>query len=1135
MRTRDEHWFNSSQRGWGGWVLACTALLLMGTANTFAQSGRASISGGVVDPSNAVVPGAKIVVTNIDTGQSREAVSVDNGTYVIPLLQVGNYKATCSHEGFKTATHTGIVLTADDKATVNFSLTLGDATQIVEVVSGTELMNTSTGAIGQVVDQKTIAELPLNGRNPAELVTLAPGAVDGLKSGGFARQYYTTFPTESAASVNGGMQGSVYYMLDGGSNMDSYHNNAFPFPNPDATAEFRVLTNNFDAQYGFSPGAVVSIVTKSGTNAWHGDAFEFLRNGVLNARDFFATSRDTLQRNQFGGSLGGPILKNKLFIFGNYQGTTLRRTVQGGGIAGFVPNNKMLTGDFSDVCTNNGGTMSSTGTCSAAAGQLRDPDTGQPVPFNYFDPSTFSPVAMNFINLTLPRTDSPTGATPLTGRKNIQNFNEYTIKADYFLNEKNHISGRYYNNHYENPAFNSPGNMLLADRSWLAPYSSWSVNWASTITPTLVNNFVFSYGQLNSNSNPGYQTKDGGPVCVKCMGMNVEEYPTTPASLIMWTNGYWATQNTNYINRHNINLSESMTWAKGKHNIAFGVDYYHQYWELGTDWLADELMGFDGRFTGSDFSDFLLGKMSQFTQGGGEFSLMTGSLWAPYFQDSIKLKPNFTLNLGLRWEPYQAIVPSNGRMPAFRPGQKSTRFPNAPVGLVYPGDQGVGAGGTQNTYNNWSPRVSFAWLPGALRNTSIRASFGIFMAPAAFSSNNANADTAPFSPTFAIDPSFNGGKGIPFDDPWSVYAPTGYKTPVPPFASPGYVPPSDAAFILPVDVVTNYDPQYQLGRVQTWNLAIEHQFTPNTLIRAAYVGSQSYHLFSTNQSNPGIYNANPALNGQRLLYTDFANVNTSVAWGTASYNGLQLTFEKRWSKGFQFISNYSWSKGLDNVTSVSGGFGTGFTNPWDSTFDRGLSSTHFPQIWTSSGVYELPFFTNSSNKFVKGVLGNWEVTGIYRLQSGMPFSISGGGGNPSGTNLGRERADYTGQPLNVHQGAKGQWLQTYFNRAAFVPTATGTFGNSGRNIITGPGVNSCDLGIYKNIPIKDQFRVQFRMQMYNAFNRAHFDIPNNNPASSAFGQITSTWGYNAGSGGGQEQAQFGYPNRIIEFGLKIQF
>jgi hypothetical protein len=338
-----------------------------------------------------------------------------------------------------------------------------------------------------------------------------------------------------------------------------------------------------------------------------------------------------------------------------------------------------------------------------------------------------------------------------------------------------------------------------------------------------------------------------------------------------------------------------------------------------------------------------------------------------------------------------------------------------------------------------------------------------------------------------------------------------------------------------VDVVTNYDPQYQLGRVQTWNLSIEHQFTPNTLIRAAYVGSQSYHLFSTNQSNPGIYNADPALNGQRLLYPDFANVNTSVAWGTASYNGLQLTFEKRWSKGFQFISNYSWSKGLDNVTSVSGGFGTGFTNPWDSTFDRGLSSTHVPQIWTSSGVYELPFFTNSSNKFVKGVLGNWEVTGIYRLQSGMPFSISGGGGNPSGTNLGRERADYTGQPLNVHQGAKGQWLQTYFNRAAFVPTATGTFGNSGRNIITGPGVNSCDLGIYKNIPIKDQFRVQFRMQMYNAFNRAHFDIPNNNPASSAFGQITSTWGYNAGSGGGQEQAQFGYPNRIIEFGLKIQF
>jgi hypothetical protein len=945
------------------------------------------------------VPSAKIVVTNADTGQSREALSTDNGTYVVPLLLPGNYTATCSHDGFKTETRTGIVLTADDKVTVDFSLTVGESTQTVEVSAGADLINTSTGAIGQVVDQRTIVELPLNGRNPAELVTLAPGAVDGLKSGGFARQYYTTFPTETAASVNGGMQGSVYYMLDGGSNMDTYHNNAYPFPNPDATSEFRVLTNNFDAQYGFSPGAVVSIVTKSGTNSWHGDAFEFLRNEKFNARDFFASSRDLLKRNQFGASAGGPVIKGKLFIFGNYQGTTSRRTVAGGGTAGFVPNNKMLNGDFSDVCTNAGGTINGTsGLCSVAGGQLKDPDTGLTVPFNRFDPARFSPVAMNFENQAMPRTDDPTGATPFTGRSNIQNFHEFTIKPDFYLSAKHHISGRVYYNRYENPKFGGNGNMIIADRSWLAPYQSYSGNWLYTISPNLVNNLVFSYGRLNSFSQPGFETKDGGPVCGKCMGMNIEEYPTTPANLILWTNGFWATQNTNYINRHNINLSESVTWTKNKHTIAAGLDYYHTFWDLGTDWLADPLMGFDGRFSGSDFSDFLLGKMSFFEQGGGEFSQMTGSLWAPYVQDSIRLKPNFTLNVGLRWEPYLAVKPNLGRLPAFRPGQQSTRYPNAPEGLVYPGDAGVGDAGTRNTYNNFSPRLSFAWQPKALPNTSIRAAFGIFMAPGAYSSNNANADTAPFSPTFVINPGDIGGKPIPFEDPWSVFAPTGFKSPVPPFASPGYAPGSDATFVLPVTIVTNYDPNYQLGRVQTWNLSVEHQFAGNTLVRAAYVGSQSYHLFSSNESNPGIYNADPALSGRRLLYPDFGQITSRVAWGVASYNGAQFTFERRFSRGLQFTSNYSYSKNIDNVSAVSGGFGSGFSNPWDSSFDRGLSSVHFPHIWTSNGVYDLPGF-KGSNKFVQGVLGNWEVSGIYRLQSGRPFSITGGGGNQSGTNL----------------------------------------------------------------------------------------------------------------------------------------
>lgn len=878
--------------------------MFIGPAQTFAQSGRGTIGGSVLDPSSAVVPGAKIIVTNIDTGQNREAVSVDNGTYVVPLLPVGNYKATCSREGFKTETRSGITLTADEKATVDFSLSIGQASQSVEVTAGAELINTTSGAIGQLINARTIVELPLNGRNPAELVALAPGAVDGLKMGRFSRQYYTTFPAESAASVNGGRQGSTYYMLDGGSNMDSYHGNAQPFPNPDATAEFRVLTNNFDAQYGFSPGAVVSIVTKSGTNSWHGDGFEFVRNEKFNARDYFAASRDILKRNQFGASAGGKIIRDKLFIFGNYQRTISHRSVQGGGTAGFVPNNKMLNGDFSDVCGNAGGTIDSiTGICSKAAGQLKDPDTGVNVPFNHFDPATFSPTAMNFENQAMPRTDAPDGATPYTGRVNLQNFHEFTIKPDWYVSEKNHLSGRIFYDRYENPKFTGNGNMIIADRNWIAPYQGYAGNWLYTIQPNLLNNLVFSVSRLNTFSQPGFETKDGGPVCAKCMGMNVEEYPDTPANLIMYTNGFWATQNTNFINRHDVSLSESITWTKGKHTVVGGLDTVRQFWFLGTDWTADPLIGFDGRFSGSDFSDFLLGKMSFFQQGGGEFSQVKGNLWAPYIQDSIRVKPNLTLNLGLRYEPYLSFPATNGRMVAFRPNQQSTRFPNAPAGLVFPGDAGIGKGTTENLYRNFGPRISLAWQPKALPNTSVRAAFGIFLAPPQFSDFNGAADSPPFSPQFIINPSdnfLNPGKGIPFDDPWSVYKPTGFKTPFPPFSSPDFVPPSDSAFVLPVTLVINRVQEWQPAKTQSWNFSIEHQFAGNTLIRVAYVGSESYHIFNRTNKNPGVYNADPALSGQRLAYApNFGSLLTSVSWGTASYNGLQLSFERKFSRGLQ--------------------------------------------------------------------------------------------------------------------------------------------------------------------------------------------------------------------------------------------
>jgi len=1122
-----------------------------------AQEGRASINGTVTDQSGAFIEGATITARETATGQVRTAISADNGTYVLPLLPVGTYAMSCTRPGFATQTRSSVNITVDQKATVDFALTVGEVSQSVEVSGAAETINTTNGAIGQVISQTPIVELPLNGRNPAALVILAPGATDGLKSGVFTRQTFTTFPSEGGASVNGGRQGSAYYMLDGGNNMDNYGNLAMAFPNPDATQEFQVITNNFDAQYGFSPGAVVSIVTRSGTNSWHGDGFEFLRNDVLNARDFFAHSRDSLKRNQFGGSAGGKIIKDKLFIFGNYQGTIERYVVNGGSAA--VPSDAMLSGNFSSYLT--GKTSNACGTGGPSnltfdTGQVFDPDTarffpcpagsanaGQQVvvktPFagNQIPTSRFSPISLKFEDV-LPRSSDPFGVVTLAGRAASQDYKEFTIKPDWYLSPNHHISGRVFYDHFSHPLYTGNGNALLADRSWTAPFENYGGNWLWTIRPTLLNNVIISYNRLNTFSQAGFKTKDNKPVCFACFGVNVAEYPTTSPGIDWLSVGPWSefnlAQNTNAINRHNVSIADTVNWTHGKHMVVAGVNVLKQYWFEGTDWLALPLISFNGQFTGVDFADFLLGKASEFEQGAGEFNEVNGTSWAGFVQDTIRLKPNFTLNIGARWEPFFAFTPTRGRIPVFEPGVQSTRYAKAPTGLVYPGDPGVPSKGTPNDLSVISPRISIAWQPKFLGNTSVRSAFGSFAAPFEMSFYNHAADTAPFSPTFDFQPTTTGGPvvpggtPIPFADPWSVFAPTGGKSPFPPFASPNYTPPGSVEFIKPVFVQTSFAPSFKIGRVQTWNLSIEHQFAGNILARVAYVGSESYHLPNPIERNPGIYSTDANVNGLRVLHPDFGSILEYDSWVTASYNALQMTFEKKFSHGLQFNSNFTWSKSIDSASSSSLAFNGSIPNPFNLEFNRGISSLNYPRIWNNFWVYQLPGLTHS-NPFSRAVLGGWEFSGIWRLQSGDPFSIADGT-DPSQSHIGADRADVVpGQSLNVHQGSKSEWLNKYFNSAAFQRAAPGTFGNSGRNILQGPGVNNVDMGLSKNFPFKEHFRVQFRWEMFNAFNRATFDNPNASVTSGSFGRITST----KGSGAGYEQGLFGYPPRVMQAALKF--
>ncbi|MBS1852731.1 MAG: carboxypeptidase regulatory-like domain-containing protein [Acidobacteria bacterium] len=1083
MRVTNGAWKRRAQ--WSALLLfTCFA-----TSSLFGQSGKASIVGVATDGSGAVVHGVSITARSAETGFTITATSNESGTYSIPLIAVGNYSVTAQKDGFKTSVQS-ILLTADKIATVDFKLELGAVSEKVTVEANSQLIETETAQLGQVIQEKAITELPLNGRNPASLVLLTPGTVDVLSvPGAGAHQSYTTFPTETGASANGGRQGSTYYLLDGSYNMDNYHLLAAPFPNPDATQEFRVIGNNFDPRYGFAPGAVVSIVTKSGTNNWHGNAFEFLRNTVLNSRDYFSDGRDNLNRNQFGGSIGGPIKKDKLFVFGNYQGTREKRAVAG--TPTWVPSNAMLAGDFSALLDPE--------VMGANTVQLKDPETGLPFLDNQIDPTRYSAAALH-IEDSLPRSDDPLGKVFVRGYTAINNYNEFTIRTDYNLNDRHRISGRAFVNLFGQPAQSK--SLLNSDRSWDASWHNYNGSYTWTISPNIVNNLVGAYTKMNSTSVSGIRDKDGNRICYSQF-INVQDPPDSPCTIeALWTNNFGFGQNFNGIQRNTWTFSDSVNISKGKHLMVAGVDVLRQYWNLGTDWLALPIIWFDGTYTGNDFADFLLGKVGGYQQGGGEYQQIHATQFAPYFADQIKVTPNLTLSFGVRWEPFLAPTVPSGRIAVWSPGQQSTRYPNAPEGIVYPGDAGVPSGsGLRSTYNYFNPRLGVAWRPSFLKNTSIRAAFGIFSMPVDYGSWNHTGDVAPFSPSYSIIHNQAPYPDINFADPWASFAGTGGVSPFPPFSSPGYAPDASASYVFPVTMSAVFSPDYKMAQNQTWNLSIDHQFGQNWMAHAAYVGAQAYHMPVGVEHNPGIY-----ANGGLRAYSNFDSVFQSDTIGTSSYHSAQFTVDRKFAHGFQITGNYTYSKTLDTTSSGSLTFGSsGLYNPFDVRANRGISQLNIPHVVVVNFLYQTPELAGM-NGFARSFLGGWQLSGIWRAQSGTPITIYDYNNN-SGSNVGLDHADFkSGETAWSHRGDKSQWINQYFNTAAFTDNAPGTFGNTPRGIFQGPGINTWDLGMGKNWKLTEAYKLQFRWEMFNALNTPSFANPNNNLHSGNFGKITAMGG-----------------------------
>jgi outer membrane receptor protein involved in Fe transport len=1081
-------------------VIACGPLCLAQSSTS------ARLTGSVTDPSGAVVPNAQVVALNIDTSLSLTAKSDSAGNYAFNSIPVGNYKVTATAAGFEALVETGVQLTVGQSATLNLPLKAGGSSETVTVEGGADLINTTSADLGQTVDEATIHDLPLNGRDPGTLVTLSAGVTNELNSNASTLQTTNSFPNESGASAGGQRQGSTWYLLDGVSHMDTYLLLALPFPNPDATQEFRVISNNFDARNGFAPAAIVSIQTKSGSNRYHGGVFEFLRNGYFNAADYFSgpaygspKAVDPLHRNQFGAYVGGyvPHFKDKLFFFTNYQGT--RQTSQAETNVTFTPTQAERNGDFTAL--------------------LAGPNPiVLPAPFvgNKIDPSLYSPGAVKLL------ADIPVGQNAQTGQTNVAYpkqptvYNENTTRLDYDINDKQRLFVRSFVNFYTQTAETTPGNILVGIAGTKGTFLSEVLNHTWTINPTTLNTLAFGYIGYDLTTGTPVLDASGKPICLSQF-INVQDPPnecyledfnvsngdnnsySPTVGFTSFSSNPFKTKRTDY------SLTETFTKTIGRHTIAAGGDVFHRHHTESSLFVESPIINFDGHATGVPFADFLLGDAQGITQGAGEQNTTSQWMLGVYAQDQYKLRPNLTATLGLRWDPNTPAHVAGGRGADFVPGQQSTRFPNAPVGLVFPGDTGINDQLYKSSYGYFEPRIGIAWSPNP--TTAVRAAFGLFTTPMEDAFYQEIGDVAPFSPTYSL----GSNVVVPFDNPWTNFPGGGGlaagKSPFPPFAGPQQNPPSASTFAGAQNIPATFIPNLKLGVTQSWNLSLEQQFSKHDALHLAYVGSESYHQATTVDANPGVAvgaGVKPPSNNPRIN-PNFSGILQVQDGGTSSYSALQAGIEHKFSHGFQLQSNFTWSRTTDVGGSGDPTFESSVSDPYDVGHDKGLSSLNVPLVWVTYGNYKAPTF-EGRNFFMKNVLGGWQLSAIYTAESGEPFSINPGNGrNRSGFDVGQDLADRVpGVPLKVRRGGKANWLNNYFNQAAFVPNAYGTAGNAGKYIIDRPPIRTMDSAFIKNFNSFERVKTQFRWEMFNALNTPSFGAPSHSISNGNFGQIQSS-------------------------------
>ncbi len=1063
-------------------ALLLISVLLCLTAPAVAQYTTASFGGAVLDSTGAIVPDARVTVRNVDTGL-RQTTSTDAaGAFLFPRLPIGNYELTVDKEGFSTYVQTGITLTVNQSANQTVTLTVGEVSQNVRVEADAELIDTRSATTGQLINTRQVVDLPLNGRMAQSLVFLAAGTVDLTDRYCGEGCHGGVYPGTQTAGVNGAGPGQVNYQLDGAGHNDTYLNYNLPFPNPDAIAEFNLQSSNFSAEYGNAGGGVVNIVTRSGTNNFHGSAFEFLRNGALNARNFFAPRQDTLKRNQFGGSLGGPIIKNKVFFFGTYQGTRIRSAAEGQ--ITFVPTAAERAGDF-----------------SASSDPIIDPLTKLPFPGNRIPADRLSKAAQFFLDPKwVPLPNGPGRQLTYAGQGIGQTENQAMGRVDYNFGG-HQLNGRYFFTDFKLPAVTPSENVLSASSAGNAVrVQNVAVNHTWVMNPRVLLTSTFGWNRQRGGSS------SSAPFSFPGAGVKIAA--TDPPELSVGITGGFGigTNHLGQFDRGDFTIRENLTINKGGHELHFGGEAVRISNHIINTFLQNGYFEFDGRFTGEGLSDFVLGRASGFGQGGGEYKLLKGTKWGFYAQDNWRLSPRLSVNLGLRWDPYFPFYDREGRVACFQPGVQSKRYPNAPVGLTYGGedhDPGCPVGGSENNLGNFAPRLGFAYRLNESGRTSLRGGVGYYYTPPPANQFNPFTNIAPFAPGFFFN-------NVSFDDPFGT---AGVPNPFPEQYGPR-VPGPEATFITPTTIRAVFQPDFHLPLLTTWNLNLEQQIGKSWVARIGYQGNKGTFLSSgaknAREINPAIYipgQSSTENTQERRRYQDFSTIGFWDSAYNSHYNSLQLNLERRFAAGLSIVTNYTWAKTIDDY---------GATNPFNRHFDYGPSDDDVRHVFKFANVWEIPRM--DLHGWSSRVVNGWALNSIVFWRSGFPFSIYSGRDN-SLSGVAADRADFLGGTAQLSNSrSHGEMVDQFFDTSKFIPNAIGTFGNSGKNVMRGPRLFNTDLGVFKTTPVTETVSVQFRAEFFNAFNNVNFYAPDNSLASGQFGRITSA-----------------RSPRILQFALKLLF